>query len=39
MFDRLMRLYKAGKLSEESLRNAINRNWITEEEYQQIINL
>lgn len=39
MFDRLARLYKAGKLTEESLHNAIDKGWITEEQYQQIITL
>jgi hypothetical protein len=38
MFERLLALYKAGKIDEVSLDIAVNKRWITEEEKQQIIN-
>lgn len=38
MFERLRRLYVTGKLTKENLHNAIELGWITEEQYQEIIN-
>lgn len=37
MYERLYRLYKAGKITETGLRAAVTKGWITEEEYEQII--
>ena len=36
MFDRLNRLYKAGRLTAEGLANAVARGWITEDQRRQI---
>ena len=37
MFDRLKRLYNAGRLNDESLRAAVEPNaWITPEQYEEI---
>lgn len=37
MFDRLKRLYNAGRLTDESLRAAVEPNaWITPEQYEEI---
>jgi len=37
MFPTIQRLYQAGKLTEASLTNAVQKGWITEEEKQLII--
>lgn len=39
MFDRLKRLYNSpeGKLTQEELHRAVDKGWITEEQYVQII--
>lgn len=37
MLDRLKRLYEAGKITEAGLLNAVNKGWITQEEYEGII--
>ncbi len=39
MYERLKRLYLQNKLNDEHLHNAVDRNWITEEQYQEIISL
>lgn len=36
MFERLNRLYKAGRLTEEALTTAVARGWITEDQRKQI---
>ncbi len=36
MFERLNRLYKAGRLTEEALATAVTRGWITEDQRKQI---
>ena len=36
MFDRLKRLYDENRLTKEGLKNAVAKNLITAEEYQQI---
>lgn len=38
MYERLKRLYLEGKLTKEQLHNAVDKGWITEEQYQEIIN-
>lgn len=38
MHDRVIRLYKAGKITQTELHNAVAYGWITEEEYQELIN-
>lgn len=37
MYERLMRLYKAGRLSEQGVRNAAARGLITEAQAEEII--
>ncbi len=37
MYNRLKRLYEAGRLTKEQLHKAVDNGWITEEEYQEII--
>lgn len=37
MYSRLKRLYDKGLLTKEALYNAVNKGWITEEEYNEII--
>lgn len=37
MFERLKRLYLTGKLTKEALHNAVDFGWITEKQYQEII--
>ena len=39
MYERLKRLYLQNKLNGEHLHNAVDKNWITEEQYQEIISL
>lgn len=36
MFETLKRLYDEGRLPDEGLRNAVMKNWITEEQYIEI---
>lgn len=38
MFDRLKRLYAAGKISVAELQNAVTLGWISEAQYEEIIN-
>nr|DAF46227.1 MAG TPA: hypothetical protein [Caudovirales sp. ctaix4] len=37
MYSRLKRLYHAGRLTDEALATAVTREWITEDEKQEII--
>lgn len=37
MYERLKRLYQEGRASEAMLKNAVKREWITDEEMQEII--
>lgn len=37
MYDRLLKLYLQGKLTIAQLQNAVNKGWITQEEYERII--
>lgn len=37
MFDRLKRLYEQGKITEAGLQNAVTKGWITQEEYDYIM--
>ncbi len=37
MYNRLKRLYEAGRLTQEQIRNAVDLGWITTEEYMEII--
>ena len=37
MYERLKKLFLSGKLTQEGLRSAIEREWITPEEYVEII--
>ena len=37
MFDRIMRLYKAGNLTKEGVWNAVVKGWITEDQYVLIV--
>lgn len=37
MYDRLKRLYKAGRLSEQGVRNAATKGLITQEQAEEII--
>lgn len=39
MFERLKFLYEQGKLNETALDSAVNKNWITEEQKQEIISV
>ena len=36
--NRLKRLYEQGKITDEGLQNAVAKGWITEGEYNEIIN-
>lgn len=37
MYERLKRLYNEGRVTQSQLRNAINKGWITAEEYAEIV--
>ena len=37
MYERLKRLYEDGRITQEQLKNAVERDWITEEQYEEII--
>jgi len=37
MYDRLLKLYLQGRLTEAQLQNAVTKGWITQEEYERII--
>ena len=37
MFDRLKKLYNEGRITEVGLQNAVEKGWITQEEYNIII--
>lgn len=37
MFERLKRLYNAGKLDDAAIYNAVAKGWITQEQAEQII--
>lgn len=37
MFERLKRLYTAGRLTNDGLTNAVTRGWITEAQHQEIV--
>jgi hypothetical protein len=37
MYETLLRLWKEGKLTEESLNTAVLKGWITEEQKQEIL--
>lgn len=37
MFERLKRLYNAGKLDEAAIRNAVAKGWLTEEQAAEIL--
>lgn len=37
MYNRLKRLYNAGRLTQAQLRKAVDNGWITEDEYKEII--
>ena len=39
MFGYLKRLYDAGRLDEHGLQKALDKNWITQEEFDSIINV
>ena len=39
MFGYLKRLYDAGRLDEHGLEKALDKNWITQEEFDSIINV
>lgn len=36
MFDTITRLYNEGKLNNQAVKNAVTKNWITNEQYQTI---
>lgn len=36
MFDRLKRLYEAGKITNTGLQNAVEKGWISAEQYKEI---
>lgn len=38
MFERLKRLYNAGKLDADAIQNAVAKGWITQEQAQLILN-
>ena len=38
MFEYLKRLYDAGRLDEQGLQKALDRKWITQEQFDSIIN-
>lgn len=37
LFERLSRLYRDGEITQAELHSAVGRGWITEEQYQMII--
>ena len=37
MFERLKRLYQEGKITKDELHKAVDKGWITEEQYKEII--
>lgn len=37
MYNRLKRLYEAGRLTKEQLHRAVDNGWITEDEYKEIV--
>ena len=37
MFERLKRLYNAGKLDETAIRNAVTKGWLTEAQAEEIL--
>lgn len=37
MFNRLKKLYDAGKITEDGLQKAVEKGWITQEEYDEIL--
>lgn len=37
MYERLKRLYNEGRITQNQLRNAIDKGWITAEEYAEIV--
>lgn len=37
MFNRLKKLYDEGRITEAGLQNAVEKGWITQEEYESII--
>lgn len=37
MYERLKRLYDEGRITQTQLRNAIDKGWITAEEYAEIV--
>lgn len=37
MYERLKRLYNEGRLTQEELHNAVDKGWITEEQYIEIV--
>ena len=37
MYEKLKELYRQGRITEEGLRNAINKGWITEAEMETIL--
>ena len=39
MFEYLKRLYNAGRLDEQGLQKALDRNWITQRQFDSIINV
>jgi len=39
MFGYLKRLYDAGRLDEQGLQKALDRNWITQRQFDSIINV
>lgn len=38
MYEKLKKLYEAGKIDENGIRNAVAKGWITEEQAEEIIN-
>ena len=38
MYNRLKRLYDTGRITQAQLRKAVDNGWISEEEYETIIN-
>ena len=38
MYERLKRLYQQGRTTKEELYKAIGKGWITEEQYNEIVN-
>ncbi len=37
MFERLKRLYQEGKLTKAQLQKAVDKGWITKEQYKEIV--